>query len=1546
MPKSGALGSPSELELAEHLRNWRMESGLGHKPCKLLIVIDQFEQWLHANRDPIDSPLVSALRHCDGRHVQCVLLVRDDFWMPLTRVMNALEIPLIERENSMAMDLFDVMHARKVLTKIGQAYGRLPTHCEDFTTQHKKVIEAAISAIEEQGRIIPVRLGLIAEMLKAQNWEPDTLERVDWASSLGAQFLDQTFALKTSLPAYRLLQQEARNVLQALLPESGVELSLYNKSKTRLLEASGCRTPDQFSELIRVLDNDLRLITPVDQEAFPEPGDDDRRPIAEPRYQLTHDFLVPSIREWLWNKKRCTSAGRAMICLEERTALYRSRPESQQLPGLLEWLRIRLLTRRRSWTATQQKLMRHAGRRCMMAALCWAIALCALVAAGYELTQRVRGAAIVDSLHRSSPGEALAIMEEMSANSAYVTGPLSKKISEIKNQTPHDWKLQLASLKLGSTDAISPLVRQIRGVSTEELAVLNRGIKIFVNEQICHRIVHALWTAIHVEGVADEERLRLACSLAALDPTSQKWETEAGHIVEILSTQPLWTVVKWLKQLQPVKWAMAGPLEDIFVGQRSESVRAVAFAALAKFKKDEPEQLVELAKVAKPHELAMLVDQMKGSEQAIRLLQEELSRRPTSISNSEFNSLPEKPSAVIEQIESAKGIVAPSFAFCSSIPISKLRNTISEMKKMGYRPVRCRPFVDRGEIAIPAVFAAVIWTRDRLGWSIEIGVDQDQVLAKENELPGRQIVDLAAWNDQGHWKFIGIWVDADRHGQEETKLQLLTPEEQWWTNYRSLRKDDFHPQTVQVSTDATGKRFRTQIWRKTSQHLFREQRMVLEQSSYNAKTALPGRVPGDISLYDHEFKGSVIAAVWYRDLQFRTRSLQFTSLNEHLEAARQAINEGFSPSCISVAQPTPKQTSVVSVWRQMLPTRQIQRQRAASRANLALALVRLECQEPVMQFLNEDDNLGRHYFVHRAKLAKIEVVTLANMLNDSNLSAKARQSLLLAMGNFSFDDFNNDFRIKLTKQIQLLHSNQSNPAVQAATSWLLSKWQQNVSYETIDRRNFDNKPGKHPGSYISSEGQLMRVIPIIRPSTNFRLPEPTTRWIAVSAKEITAEEFARFKPDYETANQPKHGSNRFDSIPASHISADDAVGYCQWMNSRAGIPDEEACFSKIAAVEKTNDSDPFSQNALSRYRIRQDYNLRQGFRLLDSEELAMLALPEAEFAGAVGGDRHLLANYVRYAANSDGRFQRCGSLMPNQFGLFDLYGNAAEWILVSSKPKNSPDSIQSAQSSASNQNLLLAPNETRSVRLAGGCITSTTWQLGNEHAMEQFTPLKFAGFRIVRTLEAAHSDVYEEARRLCRKGDWKQALARFDQLSIQQPDNPFPLLFHSAISTWIGNMKSRQQRCKQILDRHWNTDDHIAAHELATELLAYPDELDDWSRIKRLSATARDAGIYPYIRSWAYLHVRMGQHAKAKQLLEELRGLDYGRMLVSTLCFQAMNNHHLGNDKEAKRRLQEAESLYEEIAILKNNSDYDKTWRGWLHASTLLREARSIVSAE
>src|SRR5256885_6192701 len=86
---------PAPLGLKEMLAALRRGQGLPAGK-KVLIVLDQFEQWLHGGRaesvsDRSCPELVQALRQCDGGRVQCVVLVRDDFWMAVIRFLRELE---------------------------------------------------------------------------------------------------------------------------------------------------------------------------------------------------------------------------------------------------------------------------------------------------------------------------------------------------------------------------------------------------------------------------------------------------------------------------------------------------------------------------------------------------------------------------------------------------------------------------------------------------------------------------------------------------------------------------------------------------------------------------------------------------------------------------------------------------------------------------------------------------------------------------------------------------------------------------------------------------------------------------------------------------------------------------------------------------------------------------------------------------------------------------------------------------------------------------------------------------------------------------------------------------------------------------------------------------------------------------------------------------------------------------------------------------------------------------------------------------------------
>src|SRR5262249_13408467 len=86
---------PSDLGLKETLLALRQGRGVA-AGRKVLVVLDQFEQWLHARRGEQGTELMQALRQCDGGRVQCLLTVRDDFWLAVSRFLRELEAPLVE----------------------------------------------------------------------------------------------------------------------------------------------------------------------------------------------------------------------------------------------------------------------------------------------------------------------------------------------------------------------------------------------------------------------------------------------------------------------------------------------------------------------------------------------------------------------------------------------------------------------------------------------------------------------------------------------------------------------------------------------------------------------------------------------------------------------------------------------------------------------------------------------------------------------------------------------------------------------------------------------------------------------------------------------------------------------------------------------------------------------------------------------------------------------------------------------------------------------------------------------------------------------------------------------------------------------------------------------------------------------------------------------------------------------------------------------------------------------------------------------------------
>ena len=148
-------------------------------------------------------------------------MVRDDFWLAVSRFMKAMEIEILEGRNSALVDLFDPLHARKVLAAFGRAYGRLPDKLGQDAKEQNAFLDQAVAGLAQESKVISVRLSLFAEMVKGKPWTPAALKAVGGAEGVGVAFLDETFTASTAPPQHRLHQKAAQAALSPCCPKRG-----------------------------------------------------------------------------------------------------------------------------------------------------------------------------------------------------------------------------------------------------------------------------------------------------------------------------------------------------------------------------------------------------------------------------------------------------------------------------------------------------------------------------------------------------------------------------------------------------------------------------------------------------------------------------------------------------------------------------------------------------------------------------------------------------------------------------------------------------------------------------------------------------------------------------------------------------------------------------------------------------------------------------------------------------------------------------------------------------------------------------------------------------------------------------------------------------------------------------------------------------------------------------------------------------------------------------------------------------------------------------
>ncbi len=603
--------------LADTLAAIRRGRGLDESKS-LLIVIDQFEQWLHAHPDPQDTELVRAIRQCDGRRVRCLILVRDDFWLALNRFMEVVEAPVMLGRNALMVDLFDLRHAKKVLIEFGRAFGQLPLEPAKPSRDQDRFLEEALSNLAVEGKVIPVRLTLFAEMVKSREWLPETLRQMGGAVGIGEQFLAESFSVTYAPANQRRHEPAARRVLQSLLPAIGTEIKASRRPRTELLAVAGYGDDRaQFEELMAILETDLKLITATEtvdrtgstSEIVSHSGE-------QTAYQLSHDFLVPSIRDWLSSRQRETFRGRLHERLTEQTALWSRQREARFLPNLFEWLAVRCFVPPRTM-APAERTMLAVKDRFALASIAGMLLVVATLSLGFrEYQQRARAYSLVEQLRTADISTARGVADLLIPFQRIAGPELTTAIAKTPPGSQPWFVMHLAQLPWHPESADDVFERYL-DAPTESVPLVVESLSPFAE-----RLKDRCWTLLtgdqHPEAPAvatDERRFRAAQLLATIDPPAPtgdslaKWNSSAEFIARHLAQNCIEHPDQYAllaDSLRPVTSVLIAPLSKC-LGTAASIESRVSLSLLAKYAADNRVLRTRLCLDAAPWQWKMIM---------------------------------------------------------------------------------------------------------------------------------------------------------------------------------------------------------------------------------------------------------------------------------------------------------------------------------------------------------------------------------------------------------------------------------------------------------------------------------------------------------------------------------------------------------------------------------------------------------------------------------------------------------------------------------------------------------------------------------------------------------------------------------------------------------------------------------------------------------------------------------------------------------------------------------------------------------------------------
>jgi len=406
-------------------------------------------------------------------------------------------------------------------------------------------------------------------------------------------------------------------------------------------------------------------------------------------------------------------------------------------------------------------------------------------------------------------------------------------------------------------------------------------------------------------------------------------------------------------------------------------------------------------------------------------------------------------------------------------------------------------------------------------------------------------------------------------------------------------------------------------------------------------------------------------------------------------------------------------------------------------ANAAILLHRLESHAEVWPLLQHSpDPSSRSYLVNWLPERGAAPQPLIQRYSQET-DPSAKRALLLCLGGWDPESIPLDVRQPFLDRLLRDYRSNADGGIHSAAEWVLRRWGAESELEEIAaslaQREADraNTPGLDSNWYINGQGQTYVVLQAgefqmgnVGGNNTRRHNRRIDRRYAIAAREVTKANWRAFgkAASVQPADRAYLGPVLpTEDSPMTSITWHEAVWYCNWLSEQEGIPEDQWCY-------ELGEKKSFYGRSVV---VKENFLELAGYRLPTESEWSFACHAGATTRSYYGEADELAPQYAWSLPVSDNHAWPTAQLKPNDFGTFDMMGNALEWVhdLWGDFPDTPKESAPDAPATGPASSV-----EMRVMR--GGCFTYVSGAVTSRHraTSQSLNRMTFVGFRPARTL--------------------------------------------------------------------------------------------------------------------------------------------------------------------------------------------------------------------